>query len=111
MGKKIRRDIKTTFEFLMKILSQTNSTEVSTKSSQVLNDLLEKSARYSRMVGAECLEIRSDVDVPLDMENAVAAIRAFLFDEDNGIEDREELLNKARERIRKVNDDLKGWAD
>lgn len=110
MNKETRKDITTTFESLMEILSRANSAEVCAKSLQVLKDLLEKAERYSSLVGTECLEARSDVDIPLDIENAVAAIRAFLF-EDNGIGNREEWLNKARERICKVNDDLKGWAD
>lgn len=110
MNKETRKDIKTTFESLVKILSRMSSAEVSLKSSPELKELLKKAIRYSGMLDSKEFEARDEMDFRLDIIRGTDAIEIFLA-EVGGIEDRDEWLNKARERICKVNDDLKGWAD
>lgn len=110
MNKETRKDIKTTFESLVKILSRASSAEVCAKPSPKLKELLNKAMRYSGLLDAKDFETRADVDFRSDIVRATDAIEIFL-EQVGGIEDRDEWLNQARERIRKVNDDLKGWAD
>ena len=62
------------------------------------------------MLDAKDFEARSNVDFRFDIVRATDAIEIFL-EQVGGIEDRDRWLDQARERIRKVNDDLKGWAD
>lgn len=110
MNKETRKEIKKTFETLVKILSQASSAEVCAKPSPELRELLNKAMRYSGMLDAKYFETRGDVDFRFDIVRATDAIEIFLA-EVGEIESRDEWLNEARERIRKVNDDLKGWAD
>ena len=110
MDKDTRKDIKTTFESLVKILSRASSAEVCDKPSPELKELLNKAMRYSAMLDAKDFEARSNVDFRFDIVRATDAIEIFL-EQVGGIEDRDRWLDQARERIRKVNDDLKGWAD
>ena len=62
------------------------------------------------MLDSGNFETRDEVDFRLDVIRGTDAIEIFLA-EVGGIGNRDEWLNKARERTRKVNDDLKGWAD
>ena len=110
MDKDTRKDIKTTFESLVKILSRASSAEVCDKPSPELKELLNKAMRYSGMLDAKDFEARSNVDFRFDIVRATDAIEIFL-EQVGGIEDRDRWLDQVRERIRKVNDYLKGWAD
>ena len=106
--KDARKEIQETFISLGNMLSQACS--AAHLVSPALTELLGKAKDYSHMLDDENFEIRLNEDFRLDIRKAIDAIENCRSDVIGG-EKRDVWLNKARERILKVNDDLKDWAD
>lgn len=108
MDNETRNTVRETFNNLDKMLSQPRSAE-SLVPPEVM-ELLGNAKHCLHVFDDENFEFHQNEDFRLDIQKAIEAIENGQSD-DIERKTREEWLNKARERIRKVNDDLKGWAD
>ena len=106
LTKEMRKEIKETFTSLEKVLSQPDFVENMVKAFEFMN-LLAKAKDCLHLLD-EKLEIPRDEDFRFDIAKVVEAIENCQSEIRQG-RDGDEWLKTARERIRGVNDRLKGW--
>ena len=108
MNNETRKDIAETFSVLEKMLLQACSAEALVKSTPGFDELFAKAKAYAQHIGMRGVEKRHGNDVCFDIAKAVEAIENCQSEFKQG-RDGDEWLKTARERIRGVNDRLKGW--
>lgn len=108
MKKETRKDFSETFASIEKILFQVNSAKDLVKSTPGFDELFAKVKAYSQHLDIEGVEKRHDYDICFDIAKVVEAIENCQSEIKQG-RDGDEWLKTARERIRGVNDQLKGW--
>ena len=110
MNKETRKEIKDTFVSLGKMLSQVNSADVLVKSTAGFDELFVKAKAFSQYLEMKRFERRNYVDIRSDIIEVVEAIE-YCQSEVIAGRNGDDWLNKAKGRIRNVNDLLKGWED
>ena len=107
MIKEKRREIKETFASLEKMLSQAGSAE-SIVTAPKFRELVAKAKLFSRELWQEKFMIPQGNDFRVYIDNAIEVMGTCQPNVKGG-RNCEEWLNVARERLRIVNDCLKGW--
>ena len=107
-NKETRKDFSETFASIGKILFQVNSAKDIVKSTPGFDELFSKAKAYSQYLAMKRFECRNCVDFRFEIDKAIEAIECYQSEIRQG-RDGDEWLKTARERIRGVNERLKGW--
>ena len=107
MTKEMRKEIKETFKALEEMLLQASSAE-SIIATHKLVELLAKAKDYLHALDEKWLEISRNDDFRFEIAKAIEAVEICQSEVKQG-RDGDEWLKAARERIRGINDRLKGW--
>lgn len=107
MTKEMRKEIKETFTSLEKVLSQPDFVETMVKTFEFMK-LLAKAKDYLHVLDEKWLEISRNDDFRFEIAKAIEAVEICQSEVKQG-RDGNEWLKTARERMRGVNDRLKGW--
>ena len=107
MTKEMRKEIKETFMSIEDVLLQPGFLETMVKAFEFMK-LLAKAKDYLHALDEKWLEISRNDDFRFEIAKAIEAVEICQSEVKQG-RDGDEWLKAARERIRGINDRLKGW--